>query len=280
MNDRSDIFIRIDSKIVEQARKTDVIAFFEKHCGFTFTNHGGGYRCTQHPSFAVKNDCLSWYWHSKGVGGCGVLDYLIKVENMPFRDAVGTVMGIQGTDSGPYLERHSKLQEDVDGRTHVQLQEQPKTLILPEKAGFIPYQLYEYLCNKRGIDSSIVNKLIQEGKLYEDKRGNIVFIGYDKHNEPRFASLRGTYGDCQFRRDCAGSDKRFGFNMGCTSERLYVFESPIDAMSHASLENAVMGEKNAWKGHCRLSLAGTSDVALQQYLGLSHLKARTSTTIC
>jgi hypothetical protein len=47
---------------------------------------------------------------------------------------------------------------------------------------------------------------------------------------------------------------------------LYIFESPIDAMSHASLENALTGDKNAWRRDNRLSLAGTSDAALPKYL--------------
>jgi hypothetical protein len=42
-----------------------------------------------------------------------------------------------------------------------------------------------------------------------------------------------------------------------------VFESPIDAMSHASLERAATG---AWEQNDRLSLSGTSDVALLFFL--------------
>jgi len=51
----------LDNEIIEQARKTDIIIFFEKYNGFTFTHRSGGYRCQQHPSLAVKNDRLSWY---------------------------------------------------------------------------------------------------------------------------------------------------------------------------------------------------------------------------
>ena len=103
--------------------------------------------------------------------------------------------------------------------------------------------------------------MIQKEMLYEDKRGNVVFVGYDEQNTPRFASMRGTYGDYGFRMDCAGSDKRYGFNMAFSqSERLYIFESAIDSMSHASLD------KSSWKQHNRLSLAGTSDTAIPFFL--------------
>jgi hypothetical protein len=141
-------------------------------------------------------------------------------------------------------------------------------LILPEKAGFLYKRLYAYLNQTRGIDSSIITALIHERKIYEDQRGNVVFVGYDENNVARFASLRGTYTDKPFRMDCAGSDKRYSFNMMATmpSERLYVFESPIDAMSHASIETVVTGGKGAWNCYSRLSLAGTSDAALSFFL--------------
>jgi len=239
----------IDEKTVEQARNADIIAFFERRCGFTFAHRGGAYRCRQHPSLAVKNDRRSWYWHSKGVGGCGVLDYLIKAENMPFHEAVEAAAGIAPATAQPRQE------------------EKPKTLLLPAKKE-VSLRLYRYLCQKRGIAGEVVNTLIQKGKLYEDRRGNVVFVGFDEQGKARFASLRGTYGDCRFRMDCAGSDKRYGFSMAACapSERLYLFESPIDAMSHASLVNAATGNPDAWKRHSRLSLAGTSDAALPFFL--------------
>jgi len=59
----------IDKSTIEQARRTDLLQFLEKHNGFTFSEKGGIYRCRQHPSLAVKNDRLSFYWHSKGIGG-------------------------------------------------------------------------------------------------------------------------------------------------------------------------------------------------------------------
>jgi hypothetical protein len=176
--------MRIDEHTVEQARAADMVAFFEKYNGFTFAHRGGEYRCEQHPSLAVKSDRLSWFWHSKGIGGHGVLDYLTKVENMPFRQAVESVCGISPPTATPQHRVNLTRQEA----------ESPKTLILPEKKG-IPIRLYDYLCLKRGIDSDIVNTLIQKEMLYEDKRGNVVFVGYDEHNKPRFASLRGTHGD-------------------------------------------------------------------------------------
>ena len=241
----------IDDMIIERVRNVDVIAFLEKYQGFTFKPMGGGYRCKQHESLAVKADRLSWYWHSQGVGGHGALDYLVKAEKMPFRDAVDVITG--ATPPTVPTQSHFRTSQ----------QDKPKTLILPEKTG-IPLRLYDYLCNKRGIDGEIVSNLINRDKLYEDKRGNVVFVGYDEYLKPRFASLRGTHGD--FRGDCAGSDKRYGFNISAFSKRLYVFESPIDAMSHATLAIMEYGDRTAWEHDSRLSLAGTTDTAIPFFL--------------
>ncbi len=240
----------IDNNMVEQARCTDIIDFLEQRRGFTFIQRGGTFRCKEHESLAIKADRLSWYWHSQGVGGFGALDYMIKIENMTFREALEAVAGITPVVPPPQ-----------------QAEAPPKILMLPEKRG-IPMRLCEYLCCKRGLDANIVNKLIQEEKLYEDRRGNVVFVGHDKSGKARFASLRGTSDDSHFRMDCSGSDKRYSFHMGpsAPSDRLYIFESPIDAMSHASLANAENGDKTAWENDRRLSLSGTGDTALASYL--------------
>ena len=239
----------IDNMIIERVRNVDVIAFLEKYQGFTFKPMSGGYRCKEHESLAVKADRLSWYWHSQGVGGHGALDYLVKAEKMAFRDAVGVITGATPPTAPPRRERQT---------------EPPKTLILPEAVG-VPLRLYDYLCIKRGIDGEVVNTLMQKEKLYEDRRGNVVFVGHDGQGAARFASLRGTQSD--FRGDCSGSDKRYGFNaVFAPCERVYLFESPIDLMSHASLVNADTGDTGAWKQHSRLSLAGTSDAALPFFL--------------
>ena len=57
------------------------------------------------------------------------------------------------------------------------------------------------------------------------------------------------------------------------SDQLYVFESPVDTLSRASLENNFKNDKVAWKRKNYLSLAGTSDTALPFFLNKrTHIK--------
>lgn len=246
----------INKSIVDEARNSDIISFFEKYNGFVFTYRGGEYRCKQHPSLAVNADRRSWYWHSKGAGGYGVLDYLTKVENVPFREAVDMVLGYRVS---------TPRESSIAGSPGMNAD---KKLVLPEKV-FLPARLYDYLCNKRGIDGNIVNALLEEGRIYGDRRGNIVFVGFDENGTARFGCVHGTGENNRLRMDCPGSDKHFGFHMSYSNtDSLYIFESAIDAMSHASLENSLTARKDTWRGWNRLSLDGTSDTAIPKYLEL------------
>lgn len=241
----------IDENTVIQARNTDLITFLEQRNNFTFKSRGYEYRCREHPSLAVKGDRLSWFWH----GGYGALDYLINIDGYGFRQAVEQLNCVSFSPSVQVEEK----------------EQTPKTLILPEKA-FLYKRLFAYLCKTRGIDHHIITTLIQEKKLYEDTKGNVVFIGSDEQNEPKYACLRGTYTNNPFRMECTGSDTQYGFHMTYADNgRLFIFEAPIDALSHATLENLITGDKTAWRKDNRLSLGGVSSVALDKYLELHPL---------
>jgi hypothetical protein len=155
----------IEQKVVEQARNVDMIDFLHKHYGYSFS---ASHRCRQHPSLAVKNDRKSWFWHSKGVGGYGAIDFLMKIEQMQFGESVEIITGIDFTTV-------VKSMPEVTP---------PKEFILPSKSQSVK-RLYDYLCKKRGIDSGIVGELLNSGKIYQDERGNVVFVGYDEQGKAR-----------------------------------------------------------------------------------------------
>lgn len=225
-----------------------MISFLAARLGFTFCHRGNEYRCREHSSFVVKSDRISWYWHSRSVGGYGALDYLMKIEDYSF---CGAMEVLQGAIPAPMI----VAPESPEART----------LILPERAK-ANNRLLAYLCGIRGIEYAIVASLVEKNMLYEDIRGNVIFVGCDPQGRVRFACLRGTY-ETPFKMDCTGSDKRYGFRLtGVGADRLYNFEAPIDALSHATLENIYTGDPSAWRRDSRLSLGGTSGLALEQYL--------------
>jgi len=98
--------------------------------------------------------------------------------------------------------------------------------------------------------------------LYEDARHhNAVFVGTDENGTPRHAHKRGTltFGE-PYRRNVAGSDLRYGFRHIGLSDRLYVFEAPIDLLSYITLH------KDDWQAHSYVALGGVAEHALMHML--------------
>ena len=95
----------------------------------------------------------------------------------------------------------------------------------------------DYLTRRRHLCASVVERLIEEGKLYADCRGNAVFLMVaGKPNRPIGAELRGT-GSRAWRGLAPGSRKEAGyFWIGAEgSTRVVLCESAIDAISCAML---------------------------------------------
>ncbi|WP_313523805.1 toprim domain-containing protein [Anaerotignum sp.] len=126
----------------------------------------------------------------------------------------------------------------------------------------------DYLVNTRCLDEEIVKELIGKGSIFQavtEHKGkqykNCAFVGFDKDNQPKYCALRGLYGN--FRQDVSNSDKTYGFQMAGTYNRVFVFESPIDAISHATLSK--MNGIDYRFDH-RISEGCLSDKALTRFL--------------
>ena len=129
-----------------------------------------------------------------------------------------------------------------------------------------------YLTRTRGIEKEIVYAMMEQGRVYgarTEKGGysfhNCAFVGYDEGGKPRYCALRAPSADSHFRQDVENSDKTYGFIMEGRSNRVYEFEAPIDAMSHATLckLNGI-----DWRKDHRVSERCLSDKALARYLKL------------
>ena len=146
--------------------------------------------------------------------------------------------------------------------------EKQKDFRLPE-ANDNMHRVYAYLIKQRFIAPEIISHFAKRNLLYEDKEHhNAVFVGADENGVPRQAHKRGTatFGK-SFRQTVEGSDTRYSFAHFGESEKLFVFEAPIDMLSYLTLypekwqehsyiamngvyENAVL---TALKGHSNLS---------------------------
>jgi len=184
----------------------------------------------------------------------GPIDFIMQFEGKSFTEAVGHLIGEQ-PNVGEFV-RPAFPEKKAKGE-----------MTLPDKAANFK-RVYWYLCSARGIEPEIVSKLMNEKKIYQQSdRGNCVFVGYDENKTPKYCSKRGTSLDKPYKGDMDNSDKSYPFSMEGTSDRLFVTESPIDLMSHATLSK--MNGLDPAKDH-RISLGCLSDGALERYLKQHH----------
>jgi hypothetical protein len=204
------------------------------------------YQLKDHDSVKISNG--KWFRHSRGYGGYNALDFLIKVRGMDFKDAVQSLLDGRLVNVPPAV-RHDKPPA----------LKAPLVLPPPNKNND---QVYAYL-QGRGIDKAVIRRCIENGSLYESaKTHHCVFVGFDG-GKSKFACVRSTSGD--IKKDIKNADKRFSFVLppkNPDSRTLAVYESPADALSHASIYG--MSGKE-WDGH-RLSLGGVSSLALIGFL--------------
>jgi hypothetical protein len=191
-----------------------------------------------------------WYRHSRGIGG-GPLESLTQIEGIPEDEAV--LILAESAARGPFSFDFALLDEPPR-----------KPFELPAAAKY-PARVFAYLHKTRCIDGDVIRRCFEDKSLFESaKHHNCVFVGCDG-DTPKYASLRGTntFKEKPFRMDIAGSDKRYPFLMHGKSGTAFAFESPIDAMSHASYYK-LFGKD--WTLDTRLSLGGVSELGLMDFL--------------
>ena len=83
---------------------------------------------------------------------------------------------------------------------------------------------------------------------------NAVFVGKDENGVARHAHKRSLNSEGRtFRINVEGCDPRYSFHYAGTSDRLYVFEAPIDLLSFLSLY------PKGWQKYSFAALCGTSE---------------------
>lgn len=239
-----------------EANNTSVIDYLNKNYGYTFKRSGNGYRCCEHESLFIHDDEKSWYWNSHGYGGCDVIEFVKKHEHKSYEEALKSILN-------PIIAEKTIGYSKAPAKNDLPKE---RELLLPAKKDGKYNRVYAYLTKTRCIDPVIVSTLLRKKFIYEDTRNNCVFVGYNKLGLPAYASLRTTYTERQFRHDAIGSDKSNGFYIrGYNRNKIYVFEAPIDLLSHATLSNIKSNNVCEWLNTTRLSLGGVSDKALARF---------------
>ena len=206
------------------------------------------YRLKGYGGLVISNG--KWNWFTGKVGGktTNTVDFLMKVKKMDFVSAVQLLTG----------EETVKISKSVE---KLSAPEQDKVFSLP-KPNRTNEGVLSYL-ESRGISRKTTEKLIKMKLLYQSEKQTCVFVGYDK-NMLKYAFERSIKSD--LKKDVYGSDKEHSFVIPAKEPQnttAAIFESPIDAISHAEIHR--IDNKDKFTGY-RLSLGGTSDKALKSFL--------------
>ena len=221
---------------IEKARQMDLLTYLQNYEPRELVYEGRGNYCTRtHDSLKISNG--KWMWWSRGFGGVSALDYLIKVREYPFTEAVGMILGREAIKPPIFMPK--------------KIVEEKKKLLLPQK-GPNNNRVKAYLMH-RGIDDGIIEHCIEAGLIYESlPYHNCIFVGFDSEGAARYASYCATIPE-RVMGDAAGSDKRFSFRIQGGGDCLHVFESAIDLLSYATMQKLSGGD---WRKENLLSLGG------------------------
>jgi len=243
---------------IEAARSVDLLSYLQAHEPGNIRKSGVGEYClVEHDSLKISHG--KWFWFSRGFGSNNALDFLMQVRGQSFPDAVNTL----ADDRTPYTARAASASPVRAATAPAEKEKKLFALPLPNRNY---HRAIAYLMG-RGIDRAVIDECIQARNFYESaKRHDCLFVGRDTEGKARFACKRGISGD--YKKDVSGSDKRYSFSMPARGEShaVNVFESPVDALSFATMERSPMCGCFDWRKEHYLSLGGVSSRALIQFL--------------
>lgn len=232
---------------IQRADDTDLYVFLSGR-GEQFKRCGKEYRWLRHDSVMINKN--EWYRFSQNKGGYAI-DFMKEFYGLSFAEAVKELLGEEGAG-----ETNRRTAKEDAGRQRVCPIPLPG-LELPERNESCEIAR-KYLIEQRKLSEHLVDQMIEKGDIYESKAyHNVVFVGRDKEQNPRYAAMRGT-DENRYRGEAKGSEKAYGFGHVGTDEKLFVFESPIDLLSYIT---AVPEE---WEKHSYISLGGLSEKAMKR----------------
>ena len=230
---------------IQRADDTDLYVFLSGR-GEQFKRCGKEYRWLRHDSVMINKN--EWYRFSQNKGGHAI-DFMKEFYGLSFAEAVKELLGEEG-------DRNKRTAKEDVGKQKVCPIPLPG-LELPERNESCEIAR-KYLIEQGKLSEQLVDQMIEKGDIYESKNyHNVVFVGRDKEQNPRYAAIRGT-DEKRYRGEVKGSEKAYGFGHIGTDEKLFVFESPIDLLSY------ITAVPEDWEKHSYISLGGLSEKAMKR----------------
>ena len=234
-------YIHFTKEQREQARRTDIASFLVSQ-GEKVKRSGSEYEWLDGSQKVTIRGHL-WYHQYEQKGG-DAIDFIRKFYNKDYAEAVQMLLSNYG---GQIVNLQTTEREQ-------------KPFILPPRNDRMS-RVFSYLLLTRGIDKDVLFEFVRKKMIYESADyHNAVFVGYDSNGKPRHAHKRGTVTSNPYKGNVAGSQPEFSFHWHGTSDKMFLFEAPIDMLSYISMH------KKNWQEHSYAASCSVSDRVLFQCL--------------
>ncbi len=181
---------------INRAQDVGIVGYFSR-LGCSCEREGREIHIHGYGGFFVKEDTQEWYIHSEQYGGKGLIDCLMKMNNITFPQALNEILcgEAPNSETKPNSQYFSYTPQTYSGKvpggdTPHKSEKPPTEFVMPQR-GNDNKRVFAYLTKTRGISPQVVNELIKADLLYQDIKGNAVFLDI-KDGKPCGAEFHGT----------------------------------------------------------------------------------------
>lgn len=240
---------------IYNARNADLPSYFRTR-GYDLKPEGNRFYVKEITGLVLLN-CTYYNFYGDNEGHNNAVDCLMNVLGLSFNDSIQELLGITKTVTS---KRDISLQEKKS-KTKYSSNEK-KELIMPEAKEGQYRRAFAYLIQTRKIDPKLVKYLVENNLLYEDVRGNCVFVWKCAKNGVVGADKNGTT-ERRYKGITAGSNQDVGFNISFSKnvEKLLFFESPIELLSFITLKRNSVN-----KNTMLVSMSGCKNVVVDHHI--------------
>ena len=235
----------INAELITEARNADLANYFISS-GYEYEKNRNEVHIKGFGGLNINTEKNSWYHFSERRGGSNPINCLTEVIGMDFKEAVKEL-------TGQTFERAAYQKPAVS-----ESEKSSKDFSLPERDNNCK-KIYAYFISTRHIDKSVIDEMVKSRSLYQDKKGNAVFVRRDENGNAIGAEVHGTNTYKRYKGIVGEGDNAFSFKIG-KPEKVYVFESAVDLMSFKEIANPEKINNSVL-----ISMGGLKAAAFEQY---------------
>ena len=234
-------YIHYTQEQKDRARTTDLVDLLERQ-GERLKRSGKEYQWRDGSNKVTIRGNL-WYHQYEEVGG-DAIDFVRRFYNKDYPEAMEYLLnGYGGTlTAAPTIPKEQK------------------EFVMPDRNDNMR-RVYAYLLHQRGLNRDVVYAFAHRQMIYESlPHHNAVLVGFDYDGVPRHAHKRGSGSQSTYKGNADGSTPEFSFHWNGTSNKIFLFEAPIDMLSYISMN------PNGWQQHTYAASCSVADRVLFQCL--------------